>query len=98
MVIAPVSIHTDGVWNPWRRVTGVAVRASGFTYACRRDVGGVWHCGRCNRSEIRNPDLGRRCPACEAEVIAVQRGLDVWILVLVVITLVAAWAALMWWR
>ena len=98
MAIAPVSRHTDGVWNPWRRATGVVVRASGFTYASRRDVGGAWRCGRCNRHAIRYPDVGRRCAGCGAEVVAVQRGLDVWILLLVVVMLVGAWAALTWWR
>jgi len=86
------------MWKPWRRVTGVVVRASGFSYACPRDAEGAWRCGRCERGEIRQPEIGRRCAACEAEVVGVQRGMDVWVILLVLLMLVAVWAALTWWR
>jgi Zn finger protein HypA/HybF involved in hydrogenase expression len=86
------------MWNPWRRVTAVVVRASGFAYACRRDVEEAWRCGRCERGVIQHPEIGRRCVACEAEVVAVQRGRDLWVMMLVVLILVATWAALTWWR
>jgi hypothetical protein len=86
------------VWKPWHRATGVVVQASGFSYACRRDAEGAWRCGRCEQGLIQHPEIGRRCVACEAEVVAVQRGMDLWVMLLVVLVLVATWAALAWWR
>ena len=86
------------MWNPFRRVSAVVVRKSGLVYMSRRQARGVWRCGRCGRGEIREPEAGSRCPACQAEVVAVQRGADVWTLLLVLVVLVAAWVALAWWR
>jgi hypothetical protein len=67
-LLAPVavSLHTDVVWNPWRRVQGVVVRAGDLTYACRRDAQGGWRCGRCEQGVIVEPMPGRRCPVCAA--------------------------------
>jgi len=35
---------------------------------------------------------------CRAEVVATQRGLDLWIALLVIIMLITAWMALALWR
>ena len=86
------------MWSPWRRVAAVVVRANGFSYTCRRDAVGAWRCGRCEQAEIPQPEIGRRCGACEAEVVGVQRGLDVWVMILVLLVLLATGAALAWWR
>jgi hypothetical protein len=47
---------------------------------------------------IRDPVLGQHCPGCQAEVIATQRGLDLWSALMVIIMLIAAWVALALWR
>ena len=81
-----------------RRVTGVVVRGNGFSYSCTRAFWGAWRCGRCQRAEIPAPALGQQCPGCQAEVVATQRGLDLWSALLVIVVLVATWVALAWWR
>jgi hypothetical protein len=86
------------VWQPRGRVTGVVVRGDGFAYACTRGLWGAWRCGRCQTAELREPAVGQRCPGCQAEVVATQRGLDLWIALIVIVTLVATWVALAWWR
>ena len=86
------------MWWPRGRVTGVVVRGNGFAYACTRWLWGAWRCGRCQRAVIRDPVLGQHCPGCQAEVIATQRGLDLWSALMVIIMLIAAWVALALWR
>jgi DNA-directed RNA polymerase subunit RPC12/RpoP len=86
--------HTGVVWNPWRRITAVLVRASDLTYACSREALG-WRCGQCDRGVIPDPTPGRRCPICGAQVVAMQRGVDAWVLGLPVLIFVAAWVGVM---
>ena len=82
------------------RLAEVAVRAgSGPTYPCRRDETGAWLCGRCERGVLRNPRVGRQCPGCRAEVIAVQHSFDAWLIALVVVVVLAlGYIALAFWR
>jgi hypothetical protein len=77
----------------------VVVRSrEGLTYACRFDAETGWRCGRCEDGVIPNPQVGRTCPACAAEVIATRRGLGIGLIVFVILTLVLGWVALTWWR
>ncbi len=86
----------SNMWNPWRRVTAVVVRAGNLSYACHRDGRG-WRCGRCDRGWLVDPRPHGRCPVCSALVVAVQRGVDAWVLGLLVLLFLAGWLVLVLW-
>lgn len=79
----------------------VVVRsATGGRYLCRPEPDRIgWRCGRCEQGVLVAPQIGSRCPVCQAEVVARRGGgSGVWLVLLVLVVLVLGWVALTWWR
>jgi hypothetical protein len=81
-----------------RQIVDVVVRSrEGLTYPCSTGPAG-WVCGRCEQGVIGEPQVGRRCPRCDAVVIAIRRGQGLWrTSLLVILALALGWLALRWW-
>ena len=73
---------------------------TGGQYLCDREPDrSGWRCGRCERGILVAPQVGSRCPVCEAEVIATRGGRSwLWFGVLVLVALLLGWVVMTWWR
>lgn len=73
----------------------------GPVYWCPPDSDGGWRCARCELGSVRSPEVGSTCNICQAAVVAVEapsgHGLW-WLVLLLLLGLIAGWAALTRWE